>query len=220
MSLPSFAELAVEPDATMDYLALAMAAEFRPVDARVAIARLDDLGAELSRAAANTSGSAAELTAACARVLATAHGFSGDRTRYDHPDNSMLDIVLKRRRGLPILLSVVYIEVARRAGIPLAGVGLRGHFVVGHLASGSPILVDPFADGRIIPANTALGNVRAWGPHEIALRMLNNLLASYQRRGDLTRAIRAARLRLDLPAEGSLRATLRVELQALQARLN
>jgi hypothetical protein len=50
--------------------------------------------------------------------------------------------------------------------------------------------------------------------------MLNNLLASYQRRGDLTRAIRAARLRLDLPAEGSLRATLRVELQALQARLN
>src|SRR5450755_4022683 len=61
---------------------------------------------------------------ACGQLLGAAHGFAGNRERYDDPDNSMLDLVLARRRGLPILLSVVYIEVARRGGIPLAGVGL------------------------------------------------------------------------------------------------
>ena len=67
--------------------------------------------------------------------------------QYDHPDNSMLDLVLTRRRGLPILLSVVYVEVARRAGIELAGVGLPGHFVVGHFGAEPAALLDPFAGG-------------------------------------------------------------------------
>ena len=59
----------------------------------------------------------------------------------------MLDLVLTRRRGLPILLSVVYVEVARRAGIQIAGVGLPGHFVVGHFGTDPPVLLDPFAGG-------------------------------------------------------------------------
>jgi hypothetical protein len=98
----------------------------------------------------------------------------------------MLDLVLARRRGLPILLSVVYIEVARRGGIPLAGVGLPGHFVVGHFDTDPPLLLDPFAGGRPIDGDLAPGLARRWRAHEIAMRMLNNLVAAYDRRGDLS----------------------------------
>jgi regulator of sirC expression with transglutaminase-like and TPR domain len=132
----------------------------------------------------------------------------------------MLDVVLATRRGLPILLSVVYIEVARRAEIPLAGVGLPGHFVVGHFGVEPPLLLDPFDGGRIVNAAVAEDVLRPWRAHEIAMRMLNNLVGSYQRRANLTAAIRAARMRLSLPAEASLKTTLQAELRALEARLN
>jgi regulator of sirC expression with transglutaminase-like and TPR domain len=148
------------------------------------------------------------------------HGFEGDRQHYDDPQNSMLDIVLERRRGLPILLSVVYIEAARRAGIALSGVGLPGHFVVGHFGADAPILLDPFNGGRPISAEAAGGALRPWLPDEIAMRMLNNLVSSYAKRGDLAHAIRAAQLRLLLPAPEALRDTLATELRTLQARLN
>jgi regulator of sirC expression with transglutaminase-like and TPR domain len=218
--LPAFAELAAAPDATMDLLALAMAAEFREVDVATALASLDTLGADVAAAAQRTAGSPEEVTAACTQVLGGVHGFEGDREHYDDPQNSMLDIVLERRRGLPILLSVVYIEAARRAGIALAGVGLPGHFVVGHFGADAPMLLDPFDGGREISAAAAIGALRPWLPDEIAMRMLNNLVSSYAKRGDLAHAIRAAELRLVLPAPGGLRDTLATELRTLQARLN
>jgi len=213
----TFAELAAEPDPRLDLLALALAAEFRDVDARQALAKLDVLGAELAEAGATTP---EEETRACSALLGEKHGFTGDRERYDHPENSMLDVVLSRRRGLPILLSVVYVEAARRAGIALAGVGLPGHFVVGHFGAAPPLLLDPFAGG--VPLVPAVPDplVRPWGAAEIAMRMLTNLVAAYGRRGDLALAIRAAELRLALPAEPGLRATLEAEARALRSRLN
>jgi regulator of sirC expression with transglutaminase-like and TPR domain len=219
--IPSFAEIAGDVDVTLDVVALALAGEFREVDAPGAIARLDSLGAELSFAAQETDGRPETLAVACRQVLGGAHGFVGDQAHYDDPDNSMLDRVLARRRGLPILLSVVYVEVARRAGIPLAGVGLPGHFVVGHFGTDPPVLLDPFAGGATISAGVAAGGVRPWSAQEIAMRMLNNLVASYHRRGDLASALRAATMRLELPvAEPGLHDTLKAELRALQARLN
>lgn len=217
-----FAELAGDPDATLDVLALALAAAFRDVDASGAIASLDALGAGVSRAVEQTSGTPRAVVTACRHVLGGAGGFRGDRVRYDHPDNSMLDLVLARRRGLPILLSVVYVEVARRAGVQLAGVGLPGHFVVGHFGADPPLLLDPFAGGAPVSAAVAeQALLRPWGAPEIALRMLNNLVAAYDRRGDLTRTLRAATLRLALPvADPDLQDTLKAELRAIQARLN
>jgi len=217
-----FAEVAGDADATLDVLALALAGEFRDVDATAAIAKLDALGAALSHAAEQTSASPEDLVAACRRVLGGADGFRGDQVRYDHPDNSMLDLVLTRRRGLPILLSVVYVEAARRAGVELAGVGLPGHFVVGHFGTDPPALLDPFAGGTSVSAAAAeQALIRPWNAHEIALRMLNNLVAAYDRRGDLTRALRAATMRLALPVtEPRLRETLKAELRSIQARLN
>jgi regulator of sirC expression with transglutaminase-like and TPR domain len=219
--IPSFAEIAGDPDATLDVVALALAGEFRDVDTVGAATRLDSLGAELSLAAHETDGTPETLAIACRQVLGGAHGFVGDQAQYDDPDNSMLDLVLTRRRGLPILLSVVYVEVARRAGIALAGVGLPGHFVVGHFGTDPPVLIDPFAGGATVTAAAAEDLVRPWNAQEIAMRMLNNLVASYHRRGDLTSALRAATMRLELPvAEPRLHDTLKAELRAIQARLN
>lgn len=218
--MTAFAELAASSDATIDLLALALAAEFREVDAVTAMASLDALGADVSAAAQRTTGSPLQVTTACAEVLGTVHGFEGDRRQYDDPQNSMLDVVLQRRRGLPILLSVVYIEAARRAGIALSGVGLPGHFVVGHFGADTPLLLDPFDRGRAMSAGVAAGALRPWRPDEIAMRMLNNLVSSYTRRGDLAHAIRAAELRLLLPAPEAVRDTLATELRTLQVRLN
>jgi len=219
-NVPRFAELAADPDATLDLLALAIGGEFRAVDGIGAMAILDVLGAELVGAAEATSGTPEAHALACGQIIGVAHGFAGDRELYDDPGNSMLDLVLTRRRGLPILLSVVYVEVARRAGIEIAGVGLPGHFVVGHFGAEPPLLLDPFAGGGPISAGTAQGFVRPWRPHEVAMRMLNNLVASYQRRGNIGATIRAAKLRLELPGEAGDRETLQAELRALQARLN
>jgi regulator of sirC expression with transglutaminase-like and TPR domain len=101
--------------------------------------------------------------------------------------------VLHRRRGLPILLSVVWTEVARRAGAPVYGVGLPGHFVVGFGdPSGEHVLADPYNHGRVLSdgdlellvagatgARTPLSAARLHpaGPLDTVLRILNNIRA-------------------------------------------
>ncbi len=217
MPVESFATLASAPEPALDELALAMAGELREVDADGALAQLDALAAELAPAAG--CGPAADVEA-LRELLARRHGFSGDREEYDHPDNSMLDIVLERRKGLPILLSTVYVEVARRAGIAVAGVGLPGHFVAAHFGQTPPLLFDPFGGGTLLEPSEPLA-LGASGPHETVVRMLNNLVGSYRRRVDLTRAIRAAELRLELPlGQDAARTTFEAELRSLRARLN
>jgi regulator of sirC expression with transglutaminase-like and TPR domain len=213
---PTFAELAVVPDPPLDALALAIAGASRPVDYAAALAQLDAFGEGVAAAVAGVHDAEGQA-AACARVLGAEHGFTGDRQTYDDPRNSMLDIVLERRRGLPILLSVVYVEAGRRAGLPLAGVGLPGHFVVGHFGTAPALLLDPFAGGTTLGPDAA---ARPWTAHEIAMRILNNLVGSYQRRGFVDDALRVARMRMALPANRALREMLHAELRALEARLN
>jgi regulator of sirC expression with transglutaminase-like and TPR domain len=209
----TFAELATASTPSLDDLALALAAEFQPVDAPRARAALDALAAEVPACEDEH-----EQVAALVGVLGERHGFEGDRDDYDHPDNSMLDLVLERRRGLPIALSVLYVEVARRAGIELAAIGLPGHFVCGHVGPDPPLLVDPFHGGTPISLDATL--VRPWGPHAVAMRMLNNLVSAYARRGDLGRALRASELRLALPCRDAERARHEHDLRAMRAQLN
>ena len=216
MPIEPFAVLVAQRKPPLDELALALAAEFREVEGDDALAELDRLGLELETIAGDTP---PEQANALAEVLGRRHGFVGDQVVYDHPDNSMLDLVLERRRGLPILLSVVYVEVARRAGIALEGVGLPGHYVVGHFGADPPLLLDPFGGGAPLEV-AAAAELRPWRAHETALRMLNNLVGSYMRRADLTRAIRAAELRLELPLAEREAAALGAELRSLRARLN
>jgi len=219
METPSFETYARTGDPRLDRLALALAGELRgPVDSAAALVHLDALGVELAAALEGRERTPASELAAVAEVLGGRHGFHGEAEDYDDPDRSMLDLVLERKVGLPILLSVLYVEVARRAGVPLAGVGLAGHFVVGHFAGAQPVLADPFRHGRPLPDALMPPLVRPWNARETALRMLNNLVASYTARHDLGRAIRAAELRLGVA--GRDRAALEVELRGLRARLN
>ena len=213
-----FLTVAAQPDPTVEDLALSLAAEFREIDETAVVTMLDELGEEVAAARTAIGGPRAGIDA-LREVLAVRHGFAGDVRRYDHPYNSMLDIVLERRRGLPILLSVLYIATAQRAGIALCGVGLPGHFVVGDLSAREPVLIDPFDGGASVVADSPR-LVRAWGAHETALRILNNLVAAYGRRADLARQIQAAELRLALPLEHARMQALRLELGALRARLN
>jgi regulator of sirC expression with transglutaminase-like and TPR domain len=215
VSRSRFADLATTPRPALDELALALTAEFQPVDADRARATLEGLAAEVA-----SGGDPGDEIAALVDVLARRHGFAGDTQQYDDPDNSMLDVVLERRRGLPILLSVVYVEVARRAGIAFAPFGLPGHFVCGHAGADPPLLVDPFNRGAPVLGEVSPALLRPWGPHETAMRMLNNVVSSFTRRGDVGRALRGAELRLTLPSDDAARARNEFELRALRARLN
>ena len=130
------------------------------------------------------------------RVLFDEEGFRGDRDAYDDPSNSSVARVLARRRGMPITLSIVTVEVGRRAGIPVEGVGLPGHFVVGGPALGGAYL-DPFDGGvvgdpdqlarrlsSIFGAPVALGDdaLRPDSSREILARVLLNLRRSWEKR--------------------------------------
>ncbi|CAL9520834.1 hypothetical protein SUDANB37_03856 [Streptomyces sp. enrichment culture] len=128
--------------------------------------------------------------AALASLLGGRYGFHGTPGDYRRLESSLLHQVLRRRRGLPILLSVVWMEVARRAGAPVYGVALPGHFVVGFGDPGERVLADPFAGGRpMTEADTELLVAGATGeplrpsmllpadPLDMVLRILNNIRA-------------------------------------------
>lgn len=84
------------------------------------------------------------------QVLFDEEGFRGNREGYYEPENSFLDRVLERRRGIPISLAAVWLEVARRLGLEAAGVGFPGHFLVRHRTGSVWRYVDAFDRGRIL----------------------------------------------------------------------
>ncbi|MFE3324889.1 transglutaminase-like domain-containing protein [Streptomyces sp. NPDC059176] len=155
--------------------------------------------------------------AALSGLLGERCGFHGTPGCYQRLESSLLHEVLRRRRGLPILLSVIWIEVARRAGAPVYGVALPGHFVVGFgdVAAGEgPVLADPFGGGRLLTgADAELLVAGATGspldpsmlvpanPLEIVLRILNNIRAWSAARPERTDvALWAVELSLLLPS--------------------
>lgn len=127
---------------------------------------------------------------ALAELLGGRCGFRGSPADYQRLESSLLHTVLRRRRGLPILLSVVWMEVARRAGAPVYGVALPGHFVVGFGPAEDQVLADPFDGGRVLAgADAELLVAGATGapldpsmlspadPLDVVLRILNNVRA-------------------------------------------
>lgn len=127
-------------------------------------------------------------------------GFIGNHEQYDDPRNSLLNDVLARRTGIPITLAVVFIEVARRAGLTVEGVNFPGHFLVRCLSdgddAGSSLLLDPFHAGTILTdadctrlvrahlgaeAGLEPGMMRTAGKRDTLVRMLCNLKRAYVR---------------------------------------
>ncbi|WP_425245250.1 tetratricopeptide repeat protein [Streptomyces sp. NEAU-NA10] len=147
-------------------------------------------------------------------LLGERYGFHGSAADYQRLESSLLHEVLRRRRGLPILLSVVWMEVARRAGAPVYGVALPGHFVVGFGPPDQQVLVDPFDGGRVLTGRDAeLLVAGATGapldpsmlvpaePLDVVLRILNNVrawAAARPERSDV--ALWAVELSLLLPS--------------------
>ncbi|MBI1917511.1 MAG: trypsin-like peptidase domain-containing protein [Planctomycetes bacterium] len=142
--------------------------------------------------------------AALNKYLFEERGFHGSRGDYYNKANSYLNEVLDDREGLPITLSVVYIELGRRLGLKVEGVGLPGHFVVRHVPKkGEPQLIDVYEGGKALSRDTAAKKVEditgrkledqhlaAVAPRDIIVRMLNNLLNLAQRDRDLDGTLR------------------------------
>ncbi|MCK9903834.1 transglutaminase-like domain-containing protein [Frankia sp. Cpl3] len=155
-------------------------------------------------------------------------GFAGHDSDYDDLRASLLPEVLRRRRGLPILLSVVWVEVARRLGIPAYAVGLPGHVIVAVGAPGENILVDPYSGGRIMSVHDAAARVRAGGtpftrahlapmsPEDLLARILGNIRVLAARTDVPRTRLWAVELSLLLPHHP---AALRRERGELRVRL-
>ncbi|MFD9027382.1 transglutaminase-like domain-containing protein [Streptomyces parvulus] len=189
-----FAEEARSERPDLATLCLLLGAE---ADGALDEAGLDAAQVELDRLAGELPfrpGSPRAWAVALRELLGGRYGFHGVAADYQRLESSLLHEVLVRRRGLPILLSVVWLEVARRAGAPVYGVALPGHFVVGLGAEFGPaeerVLVDPFDGGRVLAgddAETLVAGATGAGvrpsmlepaaPLEVVARVLNNIRA-------------------------------------------
>jgi regulator of sirC expression with transglutaminase-like and TPR domain len=208
-ALAGFAAM-VEPsreDASIDLASAALAiarTEYPQLDMPYYVGRLEALSRRV-RNRMRSNPTARETIALLNRVLFDEEGLRGNRDDYYDPRNSFLNDVLDRKLGIPITLSVVYLDVARRVGFPVAGTGMPGHFLLKHYECGSgEIVIDAFNRGRIV------GNVecqrqldeiysgkvelrpeflKAVSHREILTRMLNNLRQIYFTQGNFRKGL-------------------------------
>lgn len=172
------------------------------------------------------------------RVLGDEEGFRGSEDERQEPDDSFLNRVLERKVGLALSLSVVYLEVARRAGIPLFGVSFPGRFLVAcELGPDRKLLVDPLHGGKLLTEAGCEDLLRRVAPQVrftsqmlvaapvkgVVYRMLSNLKRVYLERGDGGRALGIVDLMLalapDHPGELRARAAILSALGACRAAL-
>lgn len=206
-------ELALsEPGDALAPAALAIAQiEYPRLDPTPWLAELDDFGREAARRVAGLAHVRDRIGAVNRFVFGTL-GFAGNREQYLDPRNSYLNEVIERRLGIPITISIVYIEVGRRAGLPLSGIGFPGHFLVGCEPEGEDrIIIDAFGGGTMLSepdCRTLLrehaGDQVPWHPsfldrtdrRAIVLRMLGNLKRAYVGLRSFVHARRASDLLL------------------------
>jgi regulator of sirC expression with transglutaminase-like and TPR domain len=220
--LADFARL-VEGDADavpLGAAALAMAAVLRSRDTHTTLESFDDLAA--SCPTRSFEGVRAHLYDHL--------GFAGDADDYDNPRNSFLDVVVERRRGLPIALATLFVEVAGRAGVGAVGVSMPMHFLV-RAANDADAFVDPFTGQALDRLGArrrfetlANGRLR-WDDRHltptparlVVVRMLANLKSSYERRADRVGLAQIALMRAAIP---ELAPTAAAEAVRLAAVLN
>jgi len=166
-------------------------------------------------------------------------GFRGDRRDYYSPSNSLLHQVMKRRRGIPLTLSIVFMELGWRIGIPFEGVAFPGHFLVRLPGEPRDLLLDPYKRGMMVheedcrqmllestggrmsydPALTA-----SVGKRDMVARLLHNLKGAYLRAGDDAQALAAVErllvLKPDDPEEIRDRGLLLFRMQKYGAALD
>lgn len=194
------AALVAQEDGRIDLAraALLIAAEeqiIKQIDINESLAALDRMGAEVRRRIETEND--LEPWEVLNHFLFAEIGFAGNQEDYYDPRNSLLNVVLERRTGIPLTLSLIYMEVGKRAGIEVEGVGMPGHFIIRVKAGvDAHILVDPF-HGVVVDEDdcqarldqTYAGQIplradhlRAATSREILVRLLSNLKAIYLKR--------------------------------------
>ena len=138
------------------------------------------------------------------RQLFEVEGFRGNERDYYDPRNSYLNEVLDRKLGIPITMSILYMEVGRRIALPLVGVGLPGHFLVRVPTTEGDFLIDPFSGGAELTEDDCQQRLdRVYGgllrlekrmlqpvtKKQILVRILNNLKTIYMSRGEFEAAL-------------------------------
>ncbi len=200
-----FADLVARsgPDLPLDEASLLVAAHALPAL---------DVGAELGRLDQLAAGVPEPTLVGLRSHLVDGLGFAGDRDDYHDPRNSLLPQVLDRRRGIPLSLAIVAIEVGRRRGVTLQGIGMPGHFLL-RSADDADRFVDLFHGGaeldragcralfdRLHPARPWLDRyLDPVGSVAIVARMLGNLAGAYRRAGDRAGLTWSLELRRMLP---------------------
>ena len=157
--IDKFAQVARSPDPDLATAALLIARlEYPRLDASHYLDRLDRMGhAATERLGREADEDPRQQVAAMNGYLFDEEGFASNRKQYDDPRNSFLNAVLDRRSGIPVTLALVYMEVARRAGLRVDGVNFPGHFLLrlphgaGSMAGGeTDLILDPFHRGAIL----------------------------------------------------------------------
>ena len=187
--------------------ALAIAeSEYPRLDTTAYLARIDELAIAVTKHLTGDESGPHRSIAALNYVLFQKCAFRGNRDDYFDAKNSFLNEVIDRRIGIPITLSVLYMEVARRIGLPLLGVGFPGHFLVKYQDDREEIVIDPFNGGDIRTPDSLqqllaglYGKPVALSPQlldpvtkrQILRRMLNNLKFIYLRQRDFVKALAA-----------------------------
>lgn len=202
-------QLRCQPLSRMSLLdQLVMLASFAHVDAdyhRIQ-AQIADLAAAC-RERFNDSDSVMTRAVKIADCLGRDYGYTGNTEAYYDPENSFIDSVLETRRGIPISLSALYMVVAEELGVPICGIGLPGHFIVGITdEDGRVLYLDPYRRGMILTRLDCVqlveqlghtfqdGYLRPVSKRYVFQRSLANLYNVYDRAGDLLRADRALTL--------------------------
>ena len=210
--------------------------EYPSLDIEHYLRRLDEMAERVRRLQGDLP-DASETIAALNQVLFAEEGLRGNRDGYYDPRNSFVNDVLERRLGIPITLSLIYMEVGQRVGFPLFGVGMPGHFLLKHYdVDGRETLIDPFAEGRILSLADCQHRLDeiysgqmllqpefllAVSRRQILTRVLNNLKNIYLSTRNFKKALAIVDLILAIyprsPADMKQRATLRYGLGQLRA---
>ena len=207
-----------ETDIDLGKAALTIAtSDYPDLDINAYLSRIDGLATAVAARLGAEAGVYRSI-AALNFVLFEQQAFRGNREHYFDPRNSFLNEVLDRKTGIPISLSILYIEVAHRIGLSLQGVGFPGHFLVKYPGDNEEIVVDPFNRGEILSQQNLetmlyrlYGGKIVFEPHlldaiskkQILRRMLNNLKIIYLRQNDLIKGLSIVdRLMVLDPASG------------------
>lgn len=214
-----FARLVAVGDGDINLAAAALAIarlDYPALDVRAYLRRLDEMAEAVRARLGPGADTPVDVVRALNRYLFLEQGFAGNAREYYDPRNSFLNEVLDRRLGIPVTLSLVYMEVGWRLGLPLEGVSFPGHFLVKFPLDQGEVVLDPFHQGISLGledlaerAQAAVGDRTTFDllaprilagadRREILARMLGNLKAIYAAQEDPARLLHVTSLMLVL----------------------